>query len=68
MSIINLAQIIIAVILTVLILMQSQNSGLTGGASSGESYHTRRGMEKIVFKSTIILVVVFTVLSILALV
>jgi protein translocase SecG subunit len=68
MNAINIGQIIVAVVLTVLILMQSQGTGLSSTFSGGgESYHTKRGMEKVIFKATIALAVIFTVLSILAL-
>ncbi len=69
MNILTIAQIIVAILLTVVVLMQSQGSGL-GAAWGGtsESYHTKRGVEKIVFFSTIILAVAFTLLSIVALI
>ena len=68
MNVIVAGQIIVSVLLTILILMQSQGTGLGSGfGGSSETYHTRRGIEKVVFTSTIILAVIFTVLSILSL-
>ena len=68
MNVIVAGQIIVSVLLTILILMQSQGTGLGSGfGGSSETYHTRRGIEKVVFTSTIMLAVIFTVLSILSL-
>lgn len=58
-------QIILSVLLTVAILLQSQGSGL--GASwggGGETYHTRRGLEKVLFYFTIGGVAAFIMVSI----
>lgn len=57
-------QIIISVLLIVAILLQSRGSGLSS-VFGGEStfYHTRRGIEKIVFGATIILAVLFVATS-----
>lgn len=59
---------ILAVILVVLILLQAQGSGLgvTFGGR-GENYHTRRGLEKVIFYLTIVMVTLFTLVSIVAL-
>lgn len=58
--ILNIVQIVLAVILIVLILIQSRGSGL-GGVFGGEGnvYQTKRGVEKIVFISTIITAALF---------
>lgn len=59
-------QIILSIILVVFILMQAQGSGLSGAfGGGGENYHTRRGIEKIIFYATIVGVVLFSVVSIL---
>jgi len=60
-------QIIIAIILIVLILLQERGSGLSGvfGGQGSEFYQARRGLERFIFILTIILVAVFIVLSIL---
>ncbi len=60
-------QVSIAVLLTVVILMQSRGEGL--GVLSGEmggSYSTRRGFEKFLMQSTIGLGAAFLVVSLLA--
>ncbi len=65
-------QIIISIFLIVLILLQSQGGGIGaawgGGGGGGETYHTRKGIEKIIFTGTIIALVLFIVISILNLI
>jgi protein translocase SecG subunit len=62
-----IADIIIAVLLIGAILLQAQGSGLgSTWAGGGESFHTRRGVEKIVFRATIVLIVLFLVVSLAA--
>ncbi|MDA1079404.1 MAG: preprotein translocase subunit SecG [bacterium] len=55
-------QIVVSVFLIAAILLQSQGSGLgaTWGGG-GETYHTRRGLEKVLFYLTIAGVVLFIV-------
>jgi preprotein translocase subunit SecG len=62
---INIAQILVATVLTVVILLQAKGSGIgtaLGGGTSG-SFRTRRGVEKTLFQLTIILAVVFLIVS-----
>lgn len=56
----NIAQIVIAILLTVTILFQQRGAGL-GGAFGGEGgvYFKKRGAEKILNVATIILAVLF---------
>jgi preprotein translocase subunit SecG len=63
----NLAQIVIAVALIVVIMLQTKGAALGGvfGRSDSAVYKTRRGMEKTVFNVTIGLSVVFFVMAIL---
>ena len=64
-TILEIAQIIICVLLTASILLQAQGSGLgTTWAGGGETYHTRRGVEKVIFAFTIVAIVIFALLSI----
>ncbi|NCN06562.1 MAG: preprotein translocase subunit SecG [Candidatus Pacebacteria bacterium] len=55
-------QIVISIFLIAAILLQSQGSGLgaTWGGG-GETYHTRRGLEKVLFYLTMAGVVLFIV-------
>lgn len=58
-------QIVVAILLTGAILLQSQGTGLgSSWGGGGETYHTRRGVEKVIFYATIVLAVLFTVSSI----
>ncbi|HSW89900.1 MAG TPA: preprotein translocase subunit SecG [Patescibacteria group bacterium] len=60
------AQIIVSIFLTAFILLQAQGSGLgSTWGGGGESYHTRRGVEKVVFSLTIVCIVLFFFLSLL---
>lgn len=67
MSAISIAQIIVSILLVTVILLQERSSGLSGvfGGDS-EFYHTRRGLEKIIFWSTIVLAITFGVLSLIS--
>jgi len=57
-------QIIVSLLLIGAILLQNRGSGLSS-VFGGEStfYHTRRGMEKIIFWATIVLVILFIAIS-----
>jgi len=64
----NIAQIILAVALILIILFQVRGGGL-GGIFGQQStvYRTKRGVEKILFRLTIIFLVIFLVISVLTL-
>ena len=66
MSIMNIVQLLVSILLIAVILIQvkGQGSGFFGSAES--SFHTRRGMEKTLFQFTIFMVVVFITISILS--
>jgi protein translocase SecG subunit len=59
--VISIIQIVLAVIIITLILLQERSSGISGllGGDGGSFYQARRGMEKVIFYSTIVLIVVF---------
>ena len=65
-----IAQIVVSILLIVLILLQERSSGLSGilGGSEGGFYQTRRGLEKFIFWSTIVLAIAFAVLALAGLV
>ncbi len=64
----NIAQIVLAVALIVVILFQVRGGGLGGIFGQQSSvYRTRRGVEKILFRLTIVFVAVFLVISVLTL-
>ena len=58
-------QIIISVLVVTLILLQERSAGLSGifGAETA-FYQTRRGMERLIFIATIVLVIAFVGLAI----
>lgn len=60
MNSITIAQLILAVLLSGSILIQQQGSGL-GSAFGGEgnAYRSRRGVEKLLFRATIVLAIAF---------
>jgi preprotein translocase subunit SecG len=61
-----IAQVLVAIALIVVVMLQVKGGGLGGifGQSDGV-YRTRRGVEKSLFQITIALAVLFVVLSIL---
>ena len=66
MVLVQIIQLIISIILMVLILLQQKGAGLgTAWGGQGSFYHTKRGVEKVLFIFTIILVVAFFAVSIL---
>jgi len=64
----NMAQIVLAVALIMVVLLQVRGGGLGGiFGQPGTVYRTRRGVERILFQLTIILIVVFLVIAVLTL-
>jgi len=66
--IIPISQIMISVLLIFAVLLQQRGTGL-GGIFGGEgsNYHTKRGFEKTLFISTIVLAVLFFAATFIAL-
>ncbi len=64
-NILQIVQLVVAVLLIVVILMQSRGAGL-GGVFGGQGgvYRTKRGAEKTIFIATIILAVLFLGLAV----
>ena len=61
----NIAQILVAIVLSLIILLQAKGSGIgtaLGGGSSG-SFRTRRGVEKTLFQLTIVVAVIFLIVA-----
>lgn len=57
---IPLVQIVLAVVLMILILIQSKGAGLSGVfGGEGNVYQTRRGAERIIFITTIVVAILF---------
>ena len=71
MQIMTFLQIAISLAIIALILIQVRSSvgaALFGGGGDGGFYHARRGLEKILFLSTVVLIFVFMVIAILDLI
>ncbi|MEK7596983.1 MAG: preprotein translocase subunit SecG [Patescibacteria group bacterium] len=70
-SVLPYIQITISALLVLAVLLQqsgAQNGGALGGPDlSGSVFHTRRGLEKILFVSTIVLGVLFALTSFVSL-
>lgn len=67
---ITIFQILISAAVIALILLQERSAGLSGifGGDGGGFYQTRRGLEKIIFRGTIVLIAVFVALTVFQLV
>ena len=61
----NVAQIILAIVLVAAVLLQVRGGGLGGifGQQTG-MYRTKRGVEKTLFRLTIVVAAVFVIISI----
>lgn len=58
--ILSIIQIIVSILLIIGVLLQQRGGGLSGiFGGAGDVYRTKRGMEKTIFISTIILVIIF---------
>lgn len=61
-------QIILSVLIIASVLVQAQGTGLgTSWSGGGETYHTKRGVEKVVFYATIALTALFSIVSLVVL-
>lgn len=60
--------LVLAALVVGAILLQPGESGVFGGTgfmSGGENFHTRRGLEKVVFRATFVLLAAFIVVNLL---
>jgi len=64
-DIIPIVQIIISTAIVGLVLLQQRGGGGLGGAfgQSGGAYSTQRGVQKKIFRATIVLAILFVVLA-----
>lgn len=61
-TVLLIIQIILSVLLIVVILMQSQGSGMGSSfGGGGEFYRSRRGIEKVLLRATVIIAVLFLI-------
>lgn len=61
-------QIVVALVLIVLILLQERSSGISMLATESAFYQTRRGLERAIWSATIILAGLFAAISLISLV
>ena len=64
----QIVQIIVAILLIVVVLMQQKGAGLGGifgGASGGNAFSSKRGLDKTLHVSTIVLAIIFLGVAIL---
>lgn len=65
-NILLIIQIVVSVLLIAAILLQNRGQGLSASfGGSGEFYRSKRGLEKILFWFTIIMVGLFLIISLL---
>ncbi|HEY7293942.1 MAG TPA: preprotein translocase subunit SecG [Dehalococcoidia bacterium] len=63
----NIAQLLVATALSIVLLLQAKGSGFGAGLGGSTSvFRTRRGVEKTLFQLTIVLVILFVFVSILS--
>jgi protein translocase SecG subunit len=69
MIILNVIEIIAAIILIVLILLQMKGSGLSSSfGGTGEFYRSKRSIEKLLMWATVVTTVIFGIVSMLLLI
>lgn len=65
--ILTIFQIIVSILLVASIILQMQGKGLAPALGGGEFYRSRRSIEKVLVWATIILTIIFGILSIILL-
>ena len=65
-NVLNVIQILVSITLVLVILLQVREMGTGLFGSARATYRVRRGLEKTLFQFTIILVIVFILVSILS--
>lgn len=69
MSVLTAIQVVLGILLVIFVLIQNRGAGLgSSWGGSGEFYVTRRGFEKLLFRATILVAILFVCLSFLSLV
>jgi protein translocase SecG subunit len=65
-DIVNVIQILIAIVMIGMVLLQAKGAGLGNIFGQEQSFNTRRGLEKSLFRGTIVLMIAFVGVSIAA--
>jgi preprotein translocase subunit SecG len=56
----TIGQIVVSLLVIIIILLQNRGAGMSGlFGGSGDIYRTKRGIEKVLFQATIVLLVIF---------
>ena len=66
MTLLNIAQIVASIVLVLIILSQVREAGSGFFGSAQNTIRTRRGLERTMFQLTIVLIVIFLVVSTLS--
>ena len=66
MTLLNVAQIIASIILVLIILSQVREAGSGMFGSAQNTIRTRRGLERTMFQLTVVMIVIFLVVSTLS--
>lgn len=63
-NVLLIANILLSILIVIFILIQGRGGGMgSAWGGGGETFHTRRGIEKVTIRVTVILIAVFFVLS-----
>lgn len=69
MIVLNVIEIIVAVILIVLVLLQMQGSGLSSAfGGTGGFYRSKRSIEKLLMWATVVVTIIFAIISVILLI
>lgn len=69
MLILNIIEIIVSVLLIALVLLQMQGSGLSSAfGGTGEVYRSKRSVEKLLMWATVVVTIIFAIVSLLLLI
>ncbi len=63
-TIIQISEIAVAVVLVTVLLLQVRGAGTALFGQAESTYRSRRGVEKLLFRSTIVLAAVFVVIAV----
>jgi protein translocase SecG subunit len=64
MLLLDISLIVVSIALITAILLQSRSAGLGGAFGGGEGFHVRRGSEKYLFRTTVILSLLFILIAV----
>lgn len=66
-NILLIINIVVAVVITVFILLQGKGGGLgSAWGGGGETFQTRRGIEKVTLRLTVVAILIFFIISLIS--